>query len=238
MKLNSFKTIMAKKRKDSTPKALSNVEQTLSKTEQYLEENYKVLLIGLGVIVSIVAIIWLSKILFSKRNDEAQSQIYQAEKYLEIDSLNLALYGDGNYLGFLDIAKSYRFTKTGNLANYGAGICFLHLGDYESAIEFLNKYSKKDKVIGSLAIGATGDAYVELGDLEKGVAEYIKAADFAKNSFNSPVFLMKAGEIYELTGKYSDALKMYERIEHEYSSSTEGSSIEKYIARVKFLMNK
>ena len=66
---------MAKKRKDSTPKALSNVEQTLSKTEQYLEENYKVLLIGLGVIVSIVAIIWLSKILFSKRNDEAQSQI-------------------------------------------------------------------------------------------------------------------------------------------------------------------
>ena len=229
---------MAKKRKDSTPKALSNVEQTLSKTEQYLEENYKVLLIGLGVIVSIVAIIWLSKILFSKRNDEAQSQIYQAEKYLEIDSLNLALYGDGNYLGFLDIAKSYRFTKTGNLANYGAGICFLHLGDYESAIEFLNKYSKKDKVIGSLAIGAIGDAYVELGDLEKGVAEYIKAADFAKNSFNSPVFLMKAGEIYELTGKYSDALKMYERIEHEYSSSTEGSSIEKYIARVKFLMNK
>jgi len=229
---------MAKKSKDLTPKAISNVEQTLSKTEQYLEENYKVLLTGLGVIVSVVALIWLSKIFFSKRNDEAQSQIYQAERYLEMDSLSLALYGDGNYLGFLDIANSYKFTKTGNLAKYGAGICFLHLGDYQSAIEFLNKYSKKDKVIGSLAIGAIGDAYVELGDLEKGVAEYIKAADFAHNSFNSPVFLMKAGEIYELIGKYSDALKMYERIEHEYSSSTEGSSIEKYIARVKFLMDK
>ena len=229
---------MAKKSKDLTPKAISNVEQTLSKTEQYLEENYKVLLTGLGVIVSVVALIWLSKILFSKRNDEAQSQIYQAERYLEMDSLSLALYGDGNYLGFLDIAKSYKFTKTGNLAKYGAGICFLHLGDYESAIEFLNKYSKKDKVIGSLAIGAMGDAYVELGNLEKGAAEYVKAANFAHNSFNSPVFLMKAGEIYELTGKYSDALKMYERIEHEYSSSTEGSSIEKYIARVKFLMDK
>ena len=228
---------MAKSSKNSTPKAISNVEQTLSKTEQYLEENYKVLLIGLGIIVSIVAVIWLGRILLSKRNDEAQSQMFQAERYLEMDSLSLALYGDGNYLGFLDIAKSYKMTKAGNLAKYGAGICFLHLGEYESAIEFLGKYSKKDKVIGSLAIGATGDAYVELGNLEKGVAEYIKAADFAKNSFNSPVFLMKAGEIYELTGKYSEALKMYERIENEYSSSTEGTSIEKYIARVKLIMN-
>ena len=59
----------------------------------------------------------------------------------------------------------------------------------------LNKYSKKDKVIGSLAIGATGDAYVELGDIEKGISKYIEAADYAKNSFNTPLFLMKAGEI-------------------------------------------
>lgn len=228
---------MAKRNKESTPKAVSNVEQTLSKTEQYLEGNYKIILTGLGIIVAIVAIIWVGRMLMSKRNDEAQSQIYQAEKYLEMDSLNLALNGDGNYLGFLDIAQSYRFTKTGNLANYGAGVCYLHLGEYRLAIEFLGKYSKKDKVIGSLAIGATGDAYVELGDMEKGVAEYIKAADFGDNSFNTPVFLMKAGEIYELSGKYSDALKLYERIENEYPSSTEGASIEKYIARVKLLMN-
>ena len=229
---------MAKKSKESTPKTIVDVEQTLSKTEQFLEENYKVLLTGLGVIVFIVAIFWLGKILISKRNDEAQAQMYQAERYLEMDSLRLALYGDGNYLGFLDVAQSYRFTKAGNLAKYGAGICYLHLGEYESAIEFLNKYSKKDKVIASLAIGATGDAYVELGDLEKGVSQYVKAADFAHNSYNTPLFLMKAGEIYELLGKYSDALKMYERIENEYSSSNEGSSIERYIARVKFLMDR
>jgi tetratricopeptide (TPR) repeat protein len=88
----------------------------------------------------------------------------QAEKYLEMDSLKLALNGDGNYLGFLDIAKDYKLTNSGNLARYSAGICYLHLGKYNEAIDFLNKYSKKDKVIGSLAIGATGDAYVELGE--------------------------------------------------------------------------
>jgi tetratricopeptide (TPR) repeat protein len=162
--------------------------------------------------------------------------MYQAERYLEIDSLKLALNGDGNYLGFLDIARDYKFTNSGNLAKYSAGICYLHLGNYNEAIEFLNKYSKKDKVIASLAIGATGDAYVELGNLEKGVSKYIEAADFAKNSFNTPLFLMKAGQIYELTGKFNEALKLYERIESQYPGSTEGTSIEKYIARVKLLI--
>lgn len=227
---------MAKKKKDASPQTISNVEQTLTRTEQFLEENYKTLLTGLSVIIAIVGLGWLGKIYLNKRNDEAQSQMYQAERYLEMDSLRLALNGDGNYLGFLDIAKNYRLTKAGNLALYSAGICYLHMGQFQDAIDYLKKYSKKDKVIGSLAIGAIGDAYVELGDIESGISKYIQAADYAANSFNSPIFLMKAGELYELNGKYSEALKLYERIQNEYPESTEGSSIEKYITRVKLLI--
>lgn len=228
---------MAKKKKGDSSQGLKNVEETLTKTEQFLEQNYKLLIYILGAIVVLVGIFWLTRMYILNRNDEAQSQMYQAERYLEMDSLNLALYGDGNYLGFLDIADDYKLTRAGNLARYGAGICFLHLGQYEDAIDMLEKYSKKDKVIGSLAIGATGDALVELGDIEKGIAKYIEAAEYADNSFNTPLFLMKAGELYELQGEYDEALEIYERIQSEYPESTEGSSIEKYIARVK-LINK
>ncbi len=227
---------MAKNKKDENPTTISNVEQTLSRTEHFLEENYKGLLIGMGVIVVLVGIVWLGKLYLNNRDEEAKSQMYQAERYLEMDSLNLALNGDGNYLGFLDIAKTYKLTKSGNLAKYSAGICYLHLGQYQEAIDMLNRYSKKDKVIGSIAIGATGDAYVESGDLKKGIEKYVEAADYAGNSFNTPVFLMKAGEIYEINGEYAEALKLYERIEIEYPESTEGRSIEKYIARVKLLI--
>ena len=226
---------MAKNKKDDNPQGIKNVEETLTKTEQFLEENYKPLLIGLAVVVVLVGIFWLGRMYLSKKNEEAQAQMYQAQKYLELDSINLALNGDGNYLGFLDIAKEYKFTKAGNLARYSAGICNLHLGNYEEAIEYLEKYSKKDKVIGSIAIGATGDAWVELGDTEKGISKYLEAAAYADNSFNTPLFLMKAAELYELNGRYSDALKVYERIKEEYPTSTEGSSIDKYIARAKLL---
>lgn len=227
---------MAKNKKDENPQTLSNVEETLSKTEHYLEQNYKTLLIALGAVVAVVAIIWLGRLYLNNRNNEAQSQMYQAQRYLEMDSLKLALNGDGNYLGFLDILKDYKFTKAGNLAKYSAGICYLHLGNYQEAIDYLNKYSKKDKVIGSMAIGATGDAYVELGDLDKGASKYIEAADYAKNSFNTPLYLNKAGEIFEMQKKYAEALKVYQRIEAEYPESTEGTTIDKSIARVKLLM--
>lgn len=227
---------MAKKTKEGNPQSIKNVEETLTKTEQFLEQNYKSVLYVLGALAVLVGIFWLARIYLNKKNDEAQSQIYQAERYLEMDSIRLALNGDGNYLGFLDIANDYKFTYAGNLARYSAGICYLHLGQYQDALDMLNKYSKKDKVIGSLAIGAEGDAYVELGDLDKGITKYIEAADYASNSFNTPFFLMKAGEIYELKNNYPDALKMYERIQNEYPESNEGLSIDKYIARVKILM--
>jgi tetratricopeptide (TPR) repeat protein len=212
------------------------VEQTLTTTEQYLEENYKMLLVILGVAVVLVGIFWLGRMWLNKRNDEAQSQMYQAQRWLEMDSLKLALNGDGNYLGFLDVQKNYKMTKAANLAKYCAGICYLHLGEYQNAIESLSKYSVKDKLIGSVAKGAIGDAYVESGDLEKGLAKYIEAADLAKNSFNTPLFLMKAAQIDELQKKYTDALRIYERIQAEYPESTEGTSIDKYIARVKLLI--
>jgi len=228
---------MAKKSKIENPQSIKSVEETLTKTEQFLEENYKTILIILGVLVVLVGIFYLGRIYLNKRNLEAQSQMYQAERWMEMDSLNLALNGDGNYLGFIEIASTYRFTKAGNLAKYCAGVCYLHLGKYEEALEYLSKYSIKDKVIGSLAIGAMGDALIELGRLDEGIARYIEAAETANNLFNTPLYLMKAGQILELQQKYTEALKLYERIKNEYPESTEGATIDKYIARVKLLMN-
>ncbi len=227
---------MAKNTKESNSAPIKNVESTLTTTEQFLESHYKELLIGLGVVVLLIGIFWVGRIYLGKQDEEAKSQMYQAEKYFEMDSLNLALNGDGNYLGFIDIANDYKYTNSGNLARYNAGLCYLHLGQFEDAIDYLGKYKRKDKLIASLAIGATGDAYVELGDVEKGISLYLEAADFGDNSFNTPIFLMKAAELHELNNNYEKALELYERIQKEYPESTEGMSIEKYIARVKLLM--
>jgi len=220
-------------KKKETGKAIENVEQTLTKTEQFLEQNYKPLLYSLIGVVVIVGLFWLLKMYSGKKNEEAQSQMFMAEKYFSQDSLKLALNGDGNNLGFIDIADQYKMTKSGKLANFYAGACLMHLGQFEEAIDYLNKYTLKDEILTPEAKGLIGDANVEMGDNEAGLRYYLEAADLADNSFHTPIYLMKAGMIYESEGKYSEALELYERIQDKYNESNEGRSIDKYIARVK-----
>ncbi len=220
-------------KKKETGKAIENVEQTLTKTEQFLEQNYKPLLYTLIGVVVLVGLFWLVKMYTGKKNEEAQSQMFMAEKYFSQDSLKLALNGDGNNLGFIDIADQYKLTKSGKLANFYAGACLMHLGQFEEAIDYLNKYTLKDDILTPEAKGLIGDANVELGDKEEGVRYYLEAAELADNSFHTPIYLMKAGIIYESEAKYAEALKLYERIQDEYVESNEGRSIDKYIARVK-----
>lgn len=220
-------------KKKDTAKGIENVEQTLTKTEQFLEQNYKPLLYVLAGAVVLVGIVWLLRMYTSKKNDEALSQMFMAEQYFGQDSLSLALNGDGNNLGFIDIAKEYKATRSGKLANFYAGACLMHLGQYEEAISYLNKYKLDDEVIAPQAKGLIGDAKVELGDNAAGIKNYIEAADMAENAFLSPIYLMKAGMLYEMESNWAEALKLYERIQEKYPESNEGRSIDKYIARVK-----
>jgi tetratricopeptide (TPR) repeat protein len=220
-------------KKKETAKGIENVEQTLTKTEQFLEQNYKPLLYVLVGAVVLVGIFWLLKLYTNKQNEEALSQMYMAEQYFGQDSLNLALNGDGNNLGFIDIAKEYKSTKSGKLANFYAGACLIHLGQFEEAIDYLNKYKLKDEVLAPQAKGLIGDAKVELGDFTAGIKNYLEAAAMAENDFHSPIFLMKAGMLHESQGNHAEALKLYEQIQEKYPESNEGRSIDKYIARVK-----
>ena len=163
--------------------------------------------------------------------EEAQIEIYMAELYFQKDSFNLALNGDGQYPGFLDVADDYSATKIGKLANYYAGLCYLQTGDYENAIQYLEDFSSNDIILSSLALGCIGDAYMELGDTENAIKAYEDAINNSNNEFTSPRYMMKLAMIFELNGDFKDALEIYNTIKIDFKDSKEASGIEKYIAR-------
>ena len=228
---------MAKNKKDAPETGFESVENALSRTEQYIEENQKSLTVIVVAIAVIVAVyLGYKKFYLAPKEKEAQAEMYVAEKYFETDSFRLALEGDGSYLGFLDIIDEYGVTKSANLSEYYAGVCYLRLGQYEEAIEYLKKFDANDVMIATLALGDIGDAYVELDELKEGLAFYLKAAERKKNDFTSPYFLKKAGGIYEELGDYDKAVEVYEKIEKEYPKSDEANDIGKYIAAAKTKM--
>jgi tetratricopeptide (TPR) repeat protein len=225
-----------KQKEEKTQQQFENLEQSLSKTEQFILENQKLLTIIVAVLVIVVlGFFGVKKYYIQPKEKEAQEQIYAAQHYFQADSLDKALYGDGNNLGFVDIAKTYSITSAGNLANYYAGICFLKKGNFDNAIKYLKKFDSDDEIVGPMAKGALGDAYLEKGNQSKAVSYYMDAASLRDNEFTSPLFLKKAGEVDEMMGNYDDAIAAYKRIQQDYFKSQEARNIEKYIARAREL---
>lgn len=216
---------------------LQELESALTKTEQFIEDNQKKIFIVLGAIVLLVGgYIAYHRYYLKPKEDEALSQMFMAENYFEKDSFNLAINGDGNYLGFLDIIEDYGVTKAANRAKYYTGISYLHLGQHQDAIDYLKKFKTDDLLLGPVKEGAIGDAMLELGQKEDALNQYEKAYRATDNELTTPVYKMKAAGLLEEMNKNAEALKLYEEIKKDYPQSAEGTTIDKYIARVKMKM--
>ena len=224
---------MAKK-SNKTDDQFAQVENALSKTEQYIEDNQNKLMKIVAAVVAVIALFIAYQSLYLEPQAlEAQSEMFNAEIYFEKDSFNLALNGDGQYLGFIDIADQYSSTKQGKLANYYAGLSYLYLKDYDNAIDYLNDFKSDDIVLSSLALGSIGDAYLELDDKDKALSYYKKAANNDENSFTTPRYLMKQALILEYNNEYDGALEIYLNIQENFNESRESQNIDKYIYRAK-----
>lgn len=224
---------MAKKNKKTAENdGFKSVESALSRAETFIEANHKAFLYGLiGVLVVVLGIIGYYKFIREPRIKEAWSESFKAEYYFEKDSFNLALNGDGVYPGFLDIIDDYGSAPMGNASKYYAGVCFMRLGDFESAITYLKKFKSDDPMVGAMAINLIADANLELGNIDEAINNYLKAAEKAHNDFLSPIFFMKAAQSYELKNEYKNALDIYKKIETDYFGTAQQRDIEKYIKR-------
>jgi tetratricopeptide (TPR) repeat protein len=225
------------KKKETNQDQFENVENALSKTEHYIEENQKSLtIIVVAIIIIVGGYLGYKRFVETPKENESRSQIWMAEQYFAKDSFNLALNGDGNYLGFLDIIEEYGITKSANLAYYYSGISYLHLGQFENAIEYLKQFESDDKMIAPIAYGAIGDAYMELDNLNDALVFYNKAVNTSENNFTTPIYLMKLSFVHKQNGNYKKALENYKKIKKEFPNTAEGRQVSKYIAQIEVLM--
>lgn len=214
------------------------IEQGLGRFELFIERNGKALLIALGAIIVLVGGYFSYKYLYlAPRTQKAAAAMFEAQNQFERDSFALALNGNASFDGFLAIADQYGNTPQGNLAKHYAGLCYLYMGEYQQAVDAFKSYDAvKDNAAGTLIaaqnLGLTGDACVELGQLEEGVKYYEKAAAYSDNVGTAPVYLKKAGMVNEKLGNLQQALDQYLNIRNNYPRSMQARDIEKFIARV------
>ena len=212
------------------------VEETLSKNEAFFLK-YKNAIIGcvVDIVVCAGCALWYHNYSADKQTD-ASTAIAKAQENFQNGMFELALNGDSTgTAGFLKIASEYSSTKAGNLANLYAGLCYANLDNWEEAAKYLEKFdTKDDQMISPAAMGALGNAYAHLNQLDKAVSTLVKAAEMADNNSISPTLLIQAGQILEKQDKKAEALKLYKQVKEKYfrSMQSQYQTIDEYIERV------
>ncbi|QOD61196.1 tetratricopeptide repeat protein [Polaribacter haliotis] len=228
----------------TTAEVFNTLDETASKSEQWIEKNSKPLFYSLvAVVVIFLAYLGYNKYIVEPNELEASNELAFPRKYFDeaatagsgIDSLlNLGLEGvDGKY-GFLDIANSYSGTDAGNLANYYAGVSYLQLKEYDKAIEFLNKFNSDDALLGPVSLGAIGDAFADIDQPEEALDYYEKAANKKENDFTTPLYLYKAGQTAMQIKDFDKAESLFTKIKENYPNSDQGRDVEKFIYAAKY----
>ncbi len=210
-----------------------NVEQSLKSVETFAEKNKRTIS---GAIIAVLLLIGgffgYMYLYIQPREEKAEIAIFKGEEYFGTGAFNEALNGDNKgYIGFLKIADQFSGTKTANLANAYAGICYAQMGKDQEAINYLDKFDSNDQMVAPAILGAIGSCYANLNNLDKGTEFLMKAANKADNNSLSPVYLLQAGLIYEKQGKADNALKAYQTIKDKYFNSYQAMEIDKYIER-------
>ena len=223
-----------KRNQKKADETLVDIVEVRDQVQSFLDQNQNLVFGGLLAVVLIIGGFFAyNNFYFAPRQQEAVEQMMQAQVQFERDSFANALTNPGGgYSGFLDIIDNYGGTQAGNLDKSYAVVCYLNLGQYEAAIDYLKDYSPDGTITPIMRFGAIGDAYSELNDLESAMDYYKKAANAGDNEVLTPYYLKKIGLLHEKNGNFAEAKASFEKIKSEYPNSPDSQDIDKNMTRV------
>ncbi len=197
----------------------TEVPNTTNNSQSNLSKPLKTLIGSILAIVILIAGYFGYQEFFQKPDQEkAAAALFYPEHWFEMDSLNYVLNGDGQNQGVLTIINKYGGTPSGNIAKMYAGMAYLRMGDFDNAIKYLEQFDGKKTPVAYSVFGSLGDAFMEKGDLNKGVGYYKKAAE-SKDDVIAPMYLYRAAKAYEVNNKAEEAIVIYKQIRTEYPFS-------------------
>ena len=206
--------------------------EAMNKTEFFFEKNGRMLsYVFLGLLVLAALVFGYRALIVSPRAEKAAEMIAEAQYRFEDQNADyaLALEGDANGAGFLEVIEKYGSTPSGNR--------YLKAGDLENAAKFLARYSPVKGIPGALInaqnYGLQGDIAVEQKDYAKAVKFYDKAVAAADNNLTAPMYLRKAGLAEQAQGNGAKAAAYYEQILTSYPASMDARDAEKLLGSIK-----
>ncbi len=227
----------------TTAEVFSSLDESASKIELFIEKNQKWIFAGLiAIIVGVGAFMLYDANVIKPKEQEATDNLVKAQAFFDValnekddkialENFDKALNGAEGKFGFKQVAEKFSGTKAGNLSNYYIGMIYLKKGEFKDAVSYLSKFKGNDDILQPTALGAIGDAFLQLEQNSDALSYFEKAATSSKNSFTSPKYYLKAGKLALEMGDKAKAKKYFVMIKDNFPKSNEAKDIDIYIAQ-------
>jgi predicted negative regulator of RcsB-dependent stress response len=209
--------------------------EVVDRAKDFWTRNNKTITItGIALILLFGGYLAYKKFIKEPNEAKASEAIFKAETYYRMDSLDVALNGDGINPGFIKIIDKYGGTKSGNLAKFYAGSCFLQKGDFPKAVKYLKDFDTDAKQVQARAYKLLGDAYAEQGNNKEAFSAYKKAAHhFEKDEANASDYLFTAAYFaHRVLNDQNEAIDLYKELKEKYPRTQKGFEADKYLAQL------
>jgi tetratricopeptide (TPR) repeat protein len=210
-------------------------EVVIAKAKDFWTRNNKAILIVCGIVI-LLGGGWLvyKNFVLAPKEAKAAEAMFKAEEYYRMDSVNLALNGDGQHPGFLRVISNYGGTDAGNMANFYAGSCYLKLGDNQNAIKYLKKFDTDAKQIQARAYKLLGDAYADAGNNSEALSNYKRAGrHFEEDQSQSAEALFLAAYLADRVIKnQKEAIELYKELKEKFPNTQQGYEADNYLAQL------
>ena len=223
--------------------------ETYTVKKNFWEEFSKpIIYVGGALILLLGAYFAYQKLVKEPKEMDAAAVIFPAESLFgkmtqtsfNKDSVNIVLNGgviDGvNVTGLLKVASKYSGTLNANRAEYMIGACYLHIKEFEKAIQHLKEYNSN---------GATqveikkyillGNAYAEQNKKDDALNAYKKAASInEKDEAFTADALITAASYAEFIGQPKEAIELYQKAQDKYPTfpAVQSGEVEKQLAKL------
>ncbi len=234
-------------------KSLESADDIAVKSEKFLEKHQNKIYTAILVVALLVVgyYFYHQRVVIPKRMEAAnemntaqqlfEKAIKETDPTQQKQLFEQALNGAGGKYGFLDIEEEYSGTPSAKLAHYYAGVSYYYLGEFDKAIEELNRYKAKDEILHPMALGLIGESFLQLNQPEDALEYFEKAAKASENNFTTPLYWLKAGKtalyIYKTKGEKAylkTAKEFFQKITDQYPDTDFAKDAEIYLAQAQY----
>lgn len=219
---------MGKQNLNVPENGVDELNDSLVSMSEKVQDNKKIILWAACAVVA-VAVLVLGYIYLVRQPGQAKANDNIGEADIQMilgnDSIALAEY--------MSVADNDGYDAA-NRAALQAAIMLYQKGDYEKALNYVDKFSASESIIGAAAYSLKGDCYVNLDKLDDAVSAFKSAISKSdKNQYYTPFFMQKLARVYHEQGNFNEETELYRSIIADYPQFADdyGIDMKKYLRR-------